>query len=157
MRHRLRRTDGASLLVDTDLWLCLLDTALLEGWRPRGTRFPDPELCRESTHEIRWEALAYFLPCGQSIEGEDARELARCCDQALTRVSDTEIPLQARVFGAQNTLSLLRRAAAREDIPRDHVEAAFELLSGPPKRQALELIRFLRLGHVVIRPERRPV
>ena len=26
------------MLVDADLWLCVLDVAVLEGWRPRGKR-----------------------------------------------------------------------------------------------------------------------
>ena len=144
------------MLVDTDLWLCLLDVAVLACWRPLGTKDPDAALCRALTHSMQWEALAYFLPCGQSIDGEDAREIARCSASALASVSNTEVPLQGRTFGEENTLSLLRLAAARDDIPQANTEAALEILSGPPKVEARALIRFLQGGHVTIRPEQEP-
>ena len=144
------------MLVDADLWLSMLDVALLQGWRPRGTKDPDPALCRSSQHTIRWEPLAYFLPHGQSIDAADAREIARLSAEALAEVSDTEVPLQGKAFGDENTLSLMKLAVSREDIPRANAEAAFEILSGPPKKQALALTRFLRYGHVTIRPEEDP-
>ena len=123
------------------------------GWRPAGTKDPEAALCRMSTHPMKWEALAYFLPCGQRIEAKDARELARCSAAALPSVSDTEVPLQGKAFGEENTLSLLRLAATRDDIPRANTEAAIEILSGPPKVEAQALLRFLQGGHVTIRPE----
>ena len=126
------------------------------GWRPLGTRHPEPALRRASTHPMPWEALAYFIPCGQSIEGKDAREMARCSAAALSSVSDTEVPLQGKTFGEENTLSLLRLAATRDDIPRANTEAAIEILSGPPKTEAQALLRFLQGGHVTIRPEQEP-
>jgi len=101
-----------------------------------------------------WESLAYFLPLGQSIDGKDAREIARCSSAGLASVSDTEVPLQGKAFGEENTLALLRRAAAGDEIPPADTEAAFEILSGPPKVQAKALLRFLQGGHVTIRPER---
>ncbi len=144
------------MLVDTDLWLCLLDVSVLAGWRPLGTKDPDAALCRASTHPMQWEALAYFLPCGQSIDGKDAREIARCSAAALAGVSITEVPLQGKTFGEENTFSLLRLAASRDEIPRANTEAALEILSGPPKIEAQALIRFLQGGHVTIRPEHEP-
>ena len=156
MRHRFRRTDGASTLVDTDLWLAVLDVALLQGWRPRGTKDPDVRLCRSAEPSLRWEPLAYFLPHGQTIDGADARNLATSCSAGLSSVSDEEVPLRGNAFGHENTLALLRLAASRGDIPKGNTEAAFEVLSGPPKKQALALTRFLRCGHVTIRPEYEP-
>ena len=144
------------MLVDTDLWLCVLDIALLQGWRPRGTKGPDAALRRSSTHPRRWEPLAYFLPYGQTIDAADAREIARCSSAALPDVPDTEVPMQGMAFGEENTLSLLRLAAAREPIPRPNTVAAFEILSGRPKQEAQALIRFLKYGHVMIRPEHEP-
>ena len=145
------------MLVDTDLWLCLLDIAVLAGWRPLGTKDPDAALCRASTHTMQWDALVYFLPCGQRIDGKDAREFARCSAVALAGVSNTEVPLQGKTFGEENTLSLLRLASARDGIPRANTEAALEILSGRPKIQAQALIRFFQGGHVTIRPEQEPV
>ena len=145
------------MLVDTDLWLCLLDVAVLAGWRPLGTKDPDAALCRASAHAIPWDALAYFLPVGQRIDGRDAREFARCSSAAVAGVSNTEVPLQGKTFGEENTLSLLRLAAARDDIPLANTEAALEILSGPPKIEAQALIRFFQGGHITIRPEQEPV
>jgi hypothetical protein len=144
------------MLVDADLWLCVLDFALLQGWRPRGTKAPDSTLCRRSEHSLQWEPLAYFLPHGQTIDAADARDIARFSSTALPHVSDTEVPLQGKAFGDENTLSLLRLAASREDIPKPNTEAAFDILSGPPKQEALALIRFLKCGHITIRPEVEP-
>lgn len=157
IHYLFQRPDGARIHVDADLWLCLLDLALIEGWRPQGTRHPDGALRRASSHPIPWEPLAYFVPCGQSIEGKDARELARCCSIALESVSDAEVPLQDEVFGEEHTLELLRLGAAREEVPRESARAAFELLSGSPKADAAVLLRFLQVGVVTIRPENDPL
>ncbi len=105
---------------------------------------------------MEWETLNYFLPCGQRIDGKDARELARCWALALEGVSGTEVPLQGKTFGEENTLELLRLAAARADIPRENTEAALELLSGAPKNDARSLIRFFQDGHVTVRPAQEP-
>lgn len=144
------------MLVDSDLWLCLLDVAVLAGWRPLGTKEPDAALCRASKHPMEWDSMTYFLPCGQRIDGKDARELAQCSSNALTEVSNSEVPLQGKTFGDENTLSLLRLAADRQGIPRANTEAALEILSGAPKLEAQALIRFLQGGHVIIRPEHEP-
>jgi len=143
------------MLVDSDLWLSLLDVAILAGWRPLGTKDPDAALCRASTHVLPWEALLYFLPLGQTIDGKDGSEFARCAALGLASVSSTEVPLRDHAFGEENTLTLLRLAAARADIPRDNTEAARELLSGSPKLEAQALIGFFRGGHVIIRPEKK--
>ena len=104
-----------------------------------------------------WDSMAYFLPCGQTIDGKDAREFARCSAAALAGVSETEVPLQGKAFGEENTLELLRLAAAKSEIPRANTEAALELLSGAPRIEAQALIRFFQGGHVTIRPEEEPV
>ena len=156
MRHLLRRPDGAHLLVDSDLWIAVLDLAVLHGWRPRGTRDPDAALCRASEHEMAWEPLSYFLPRGQSIEAADARALASSCARGLSLVPEREVPLGGADFGEAHTLSLLRLAAASDELPPDGSRAAVEILSGAPKKEAESLLRFLKDGHVTIRPEVEP-
>lgn|GEM_PF-3387664 len=135
----------------------MLDVALQHGWKPRGTRYPDATLSKESKHPIAWEPLAYFVPCGQSIEGPDAREMARCSMEALDSVSDTEVALGGKSFSEEHTLSLLRLAHGGKGVPETCAEAAFEVLSGPPKQEAMTVVRFLREGHVHILPEDRAI
>ena len=93
------------MLVDADLWLCALDLAAVRGWKPRGTE--PPSGAGENDHD----RFAYFVPSGQRVVHEDALELASRLREALSDVSDTELPLQGRRFGDENTLDLLTRAA----------------------------------------------
>ena len=153
MRHLLRRSDGAKTLVDADLWIAILDLGLVHGWRPRGTKDPDADLRRASNAAGAWQPLAYYLPVGQSIDAADARELAKSCKEGLTDVSETEVPFTGGAFGEEHTLTLLQRAAAREELPPHGAQAALEVLSGSPKKEASALLSFLSLGHLTIRPE----
>jgi len=101
---------------------------------------------------MRWEPFAYFLPRGQRIDRRDAREIARCAGAALSDVPDRELALHGRPFGRHNTLRSIRRAAKGSPVDPEKVEAAVELLSGPPKAEAEVLLGFLLRGVVTIHP-----
>ena len=152
IKHLFRREDGETLSFDSDLWLCVLDLALIGGWRPEGTMSPDEELERSANDGMRWQPLAYFLPRGQRIDRRDAREIARCSNAALADVPDQELTLRGRSFGRRNTLRSIRRAAEGTPVYPESAEAAVELLSGSPKVEAQALIAFLRKGVVTIHP-----
>ena len=152
MRLVFRHQDGKILNVDPDLWLCALDLAVLHGWRPRGMTAP----AGGQGEGKDWDAFAYYAASGQEIATDDAREIARCLGAALPEVPDQVVPLQGLEFGHENTLALIKRAV-RGEAPRDaDVQAAMEILSGPPKQEARALIGFLESGSFTIQPPREP-
>lgn len=115
----------------------------MHGWKPRGT---EPSVAAASR-----ERFAYYEPSRRILE-EDARELAHCLESALADVPDDIVPLQGRRFGEENTLDLIRRAADGHAAPKGEAGAALEILSGPPKTDAVQLVQFLRAGEFHIRP-----
>lgn len=130
MRHRFHRK-GAELRVDQDVWLCALDLALSQGWKPAG---------------VEPAAESYVTPRGQIVSTADARELARCLTLALEDVPDEVAPLSDQPFGDENTLALLSAAAKGPPPTSTRVAAAREILSGPPKAEAASLVEFLHGG-----------
>lgn len=147
--HTLRRADGATLHIDPNLWLCLLDLALGQGWRPTGTLAPDQELEAEQGVEQRWEPAAYFLARGQTIEGDDAKELGACALEGLRAVQSDEVPLRGGSFGPDNTLESVQLAMDGQRVPRENCESAYELLCGPPKEPAEALASFVNDGRAI--------
>lgn len=129
---------------------------MLHGWQPQGTTEPDQVLDDEAEDGMRWEPSTYFLPRGQRIEQGDARELARCSGEALADVSDTLVPLGGGPFGRRNTVVLIRLAAEGQSIPPRRVEVAAQIVSGPPKVDALALVEFLAAGPITIHPGEEP-
>ena len=127
---------GASrrLAVDADLWIGALDLALGQGWNP--TAKPGGE--------------GYCSPAGQRIDGSEAKELARLVDLALDDVSDSVQPMQGHPFGEEHTAALIARIHAGGHVGRKDVTAAYEILSGSPKPQLRELVKFLRRGGFVL-------
>ena len=133
MRYLLNRHDGDSLSVDSDVWLCALDLALRSGWVPAGV-------------EAGPDSLSYLPPVGQHIQQEDATALASCLGTALGGVPDSVVPMMGKEFGTENTLAMLRLAYDGGQIPAEDLPAAAEILSGPPKGEAVELARFIAGG-----------
>ena len=150
MHLEFRQKDGQTHSVDPDLWLCALDLAVTHGWRPRGMSAPTAPA--SGAPEDEWDAFAYFLASGQDVADEDAREIARCLDAALPGVPDAVVPMQGLDFGRENTLALIKRAVQGETPDGTAVQAAVEILSGPPKAEARALIGFLRNGGFTIQP-----
>jgi hypothetical protein len=146
IEHLLRRSKSQSLTVDVDLWLCALDLAVSCGWQPRGTK---PALSEEETDFDPW---TYTRADGRRILAADARSLAQGLSLAIAGVSDSVVPLGGKPFGNENTAALLARAAKSESIDPDEAQAAREILSGPPKSDAYELIGFLRRGGFALLP-----
>ncbi len=154
INHLLRRIDGATFAVDTDLWLSALDLALQHGWRPMGTVDPDTSLETAAAREMRWAPATYFLPRGQTIQSRDGAALSRCLLEALETVPETELPLRDGPFGELNTLGCIELAmAGEENAGRTCGETARELVSGSPRTEALELAEFLSAGAVRVLPE----
>ena len=84
---------------------------------------------------------------------DDAIELATGLGLGLRLVPETVLPLGGGPFGDENTAELLRRAASGDTPSRADAQAALEILSGPPRKQALSLVDFLRGGEFEIEPE----
>ncbi len=139
MRYQLRRDDGDSLNVDSDVWLCALDLALRSGWVPEGVESGD-------------DALGYVAPSGQRIREGDASAFAAYLSSALATVPDSEVPMMGKAFGTENTLAMLRVVREGGNIPSEDLPAAAEILSGPPKGEASELASFLSGGAVTLNP-----
>lgn len=91
-------------------------------------------------------AYSYVIPRGQTVSAPDARELARCLSQALGDVPDEVAPLSDKPFGDENTLALIAGAGSGPLPNAERVEAAREILSGPPKAEAARLVEFLLGG-----------
>jgi hypothetical protein len=136
----LRSDDGATLRVDADLWLCVLDLGVRHGWVPQGLAAPSSSAGQE------WDELSYAEAHGQHVEGADARSLADSLGPALDEVSDVEIPMRGKAFGEENTRSLLGKAHAGRTIRWPKVLAAAEILSGAPKTEAKALAQFMTRG-----------
>lgn len=133
--------------VERDVWLCALDLALRGGWRPRGV-----ELAND--RDGRAQPLAYFPARGQRVSEADARDIGQALERALTFVSDRVVSQQSKAFGERNTSDLLSRAAEGAPIQKDKTEAALQVLSGPPKAEAIELVKFLAGGGFTLHPMR---
>lgn len=142
-RHLFRRSDGATLRVERDVWLCALDLALRAGWKPRGVDLSGRSAAEEGP-------LAYFPPRGQRVTEEDAREIGEALQGSLAFVNDRLVPQLGRAFGERNTSELLRASANGQAINKEKTDAALELLSGPPKKEAARLAKFLRGGGFTI-------
>ena len=147
IRHRFRRFDGKTIDVERDVWLCALDLALRGGWKPRGVEVADE-------WDNRNQPLAYFPARGQRVSDADARDIGQALEQALTFVSDRIVSQQSRTFGERNTSNLLVKAAEGAQIQKDKTDAALQVLSGPPKAEAIELVRFLEGGGFSLHPIR---
>ncbi len=145
MHHVFVRSDGQTLRVDTDLWLCALDLAAVSGWKPLGT------VARPARETAKGDRFAYYRADGRQVAPRDAIELAQCLNVALERVSDSVVPLRGQTFGEEHTFGLLAQAATGDAPPPEKAIAAAELLSGSPKQDARALIDFLRGGAVSIR------
>jgi len=94
--------------------------------------------------------LAYFPPRGQRVTPEDARDIGEALQRALAFVNDRLVPQQGRAFGERNTSELLRASANGQPIHKEKTDAALELLSGPPKKEAARLAKFLQGGGFTI-------
>lgn len=149
MNYLLRNDDGATMLVDRDLWLGALDLAVRNGWKPRGVQVPRTG---RSAALANGDRLSYADSWGQRITREDAGDLARGLRAGLATVPDSVVPLQGKAFGSQNTRQLIERASAGEDIALEDLPGAAEVLSGPPKVDALELAGFLARGACTVLP-----
>ena len=75
--------------------------------------------------------------------------MARYLSQALGDVPDDVVPLSDKPFGEENTLALIADAASGPPPNANRVEAARELLSGPPKAEARKLVEFLMGGRFI--------
>lgn len=144
IQHLLRRGDKASLLVDQDVWLCVLDLAVSHGWKPQGT-------VRGKDGSPR-DPLLYSLPRGQQVLEADARELGRCVEVSLSAVSDSIVPMRGKPFGRSNTQSLIRQAVFERQVSAGCASAAAEILSGPPKAEAWRVVDFLKGGGFTLHP-----
>jgi hypothetical protein len=80
------------------------------------------------------------------VSSSDAREVARYLAQALGDVPDDVVPLSDKPFGEENTLALIAGAGSGPPPNAERVEAAREILSGPPKAEAAKLVEFLHGG-----------
>ena len=129
--------------MERDVWLCTLDLALRAGWKPRGVDLSGRSASEESP-------LAYFPPRGQRVTEEDAREIGEALEGALAFVNDRLVPQQGRAFGERNTSELLRASHNGQPIHKEKTDAALELLSGPPKKEATRLAAFLQGGGFTI-------
>lgn len=147
MHHSLMRTDGGAIQVDADLWLCALDLAAVGGWKPQGTQPPTGE-------DLAGDRFAYYEPDRRRVLGEDASEFAKYLELALAEVSDAVVPMAGNEFGDEWTLTLLTKAAGGQALLAEQAAAAKEILSGPPKSDARELVQFLRGGEFSIHPSK---
>lgn len=136
MNHQLRRPGGRSFDVDADVWLCALDLALAQGWRPSGFELDSSDR----------RAFDYVSPRGQEVVEFDARELGRCLEAGLGAVPDRQVPMGGHAFGEDNTADLLQLAASGMSLPDESDRAAREILSGEPRHEALALAQFLSQG-----------
>jgi len=145
MKHLLSRTDGTDLSVDTDLWMAALEIAATNGWVPvgagAGARSPEP-----------FDPMQYSDALHQEIGAEDARAMAVGLRRGLRHVPGVELPLGDRPFGGVRTQELVRLAAAGNLPKEDRALAAVEILSGPPRSDALALVAFLELGAFTLSP-----
>ena len=139
MRYYLHRTDGAVFAVDSDLWLAVLELAIANGWKPGGTQ----PLGSETDER---EPMQYAEPASQRIARDDARELASGARRGLPSVPEIELPLEDRPFGGSRTLDLIRRAALGDLGSEVDARGAIEILSGPPRSDAVTLLDFLEQG-----------
>ncbi|HVS18352.1 MAG TPA: hypothetical protein VMT18_07120 [Planctomycetota bacterium] len=127
------------LSVDSDLWVAVLELAATHGWQPSGT---EPS----SRADAGREPLQYAEPSSQRIARDDAHRLAQGARRGLASVPEDELPLGGQPFGGARTLDLIRRAASGELGPDVNARAAIEVLSGPPRPDAVALLEFLEQG-----------
>lgn len=145
MKYNLTRPDGTDCAVDSDLWIAFLEIAATNGWVPLGT-------AAGAASPKPFDPLEYGDAVYQEVAAEDAQALAAGARRGLRHVPGVELPLSDRPFGGSRTLELLRQAAAG-NVPReDHAEAAVEVLSGPPRAEALALVEFLDRGAFTLAP-----
>lgn len=107
----------------------------MHGWVPLGTR-----------HSEAPSVTTYTHPAGATFAAEDALTIASSLEAELPAIDDEEQPLGDHPFGEEHTETLLTRRGVGQAIADDDVRAARELLSGAPKRDALELAAFLKGG-----------
>jgi hypothetical protein len=123
---------------ETDLWLGVLDIVAVGGWTP-------PELPSEEP-----VGNAFVRPAGLRLTEEAAQTLAKCIESLLETISEEELPLSDSAFGEKHTQDVLSRRAAGEKLGLEDSAAAYELLSGPPKKEVERLAEFLKGGAVSI-------
>jgi hypothetical protein len=112
----------------------VLDCAARSGWTPI------------ATPADRARGPSYARPAGLEVCAEDATNLARSLSAVLPKIQDEPLALGGHAFGEKHTEDLLARRARGEDLRDEDVRAALELMSGPPKRDAERLARFLAGG-----------
>jgi len=140
----LYRSGSPPYGVDSDLWIAALELATVHGWKPGGTT--------SSGDSTRLDYKGYLSPDQQNVGHDDAKNLARGLERGLAEVPKTMLPLGDGPFGDDNTVQLLKRAAAGEIPQKGEVNAAVEVLSGPPRDEALSLVEFLLSGEFTINP-----
>lgn len=84
------------------------------------------------------------------MSATDAAGLASSLERALPGVSDDQLPLRGNSFGEENTLDLIARAAGGTALELKDAAGALEVLSGPPKAEATELVAYLHGGAFAI-------
>ena len=140
MLHKLRRGETEHL-TDADTWLCTLDIAAFHGWTPP----------KDAVHAPPGTG-SYVRPAGLRVSTDDAQNLAQSLGAELPEISDQELPLTNQPFGEEHTQSLLARRVDGKSVGDDDIQAARELLSGSPKRDAVRLADFLKGGAFTVDP-----
>lgn len=138
--HLFKRGDE-ELLVDTVIWLCALDLAALQGWIPSAELEPEDPA-----------APTYVAPAGMTISTSDALNLAQSIEAELPRISEQHVPHTNHPFGEQHTQDLLFRRLEKQSVLERDVLAVREILSGRPRRSAVELGQFLAGGMFQVLP-----
>ncbi len=131
---------GEIYTVETDVWLAVLDLALVSGWMP-------PE---GSVPEEPAEGGTFERPAGLELTAEDAEALSKVVLGLVPLISEEELRISSNAFGENHTRDLLERRAGGESLPNEEAIASHELLSGPPKREVERLGEFLATGAISI-------
>ena len=129
------RRGEADQTVDADVWLSLLSLAAFHGWTPLA-----------DTRELPPDAGSYARPAGLTIASDDAQQVAELTESEIVDLAEEEVELSDNPFGEVHTDALLARRIDGDEVDEDEVQAAREVLSGPTKLAAEELVEFLRGG-----------
>jgi hypothetical protein len=124
---------------ETDLWLSVIDLVAVGGWTP-------PEAIPSGEPP----SSAFVKPDGLALTEEVAQGLGKSIASLLDTISEEELPLSDYPFGDKHTESLLIRRAGGEKLDLEDSAAAYELLSGPPKKEVGRLAEFLQAGAATI-------
>ncbi len=138
LHHTLYRGDE-QYRFETDLWLSVLDLVSGSGWTP-------PEMMPSGEPA----GSAFVRPAGLTLTTEVAQGLAEAIEKLLPEVSDEELPLSDYPYGEKHTENHLARRATGAPPELEDAAAAYELLSGPPKREVERLAAFLKEGSASI-------